>query len=104
MRLFTPAGDVAGDTARGDLGLAKVNYTRRGRHGSAWLRPGFHLRHAGGSHLVGTLYPELAWEGVSHDPEIPEFELRPPDFEALCGAAQLASTEPSPRSSFLHDR
>lgn len=72
---------------KGTLSFKRVNYTRRGRYGSAWLRPGFHMRQPEGTHLIGTLLPEPSWEGVQHDPAMPEFELRPPEFAALSGHA-----------------
>jgi hypothetical protein len=81
--LLAPNGADIADTASGSLTFRKINYTRRGRYGTAWLRPGFRLRHPGGDHLVGTLLPEPPWEGVGHDPAMPEFELRRPEFAAL---------------------
>lgn len=83
LRLLTPNGDRIADTTAGSLLFTRVNYTRRGRYGSAWLRPGWQMRHPGGEHLIGTLMPELAWENAAHDRRIPEFELMPPPFEQL---------------------
>jgi hypothetical protein len=86
IRLIALNGECVADTMRGNLTFTKVSYTRRGRHGASWIRPGFAMRHPGGDHLVGTLLPEDVWaegEAKGHDPRMPEFELRRPDFEAL---------------------
>lgn len=99
MRLLAPNGAALADTWSGTLSITKINYTRRGRHGSAWLRPGFHVRHRGGDHLVGTLFPELPWDGVAHDPRMPEFELRPPEFSALCEAHKMLAHHDFERGS-----
>ena len=83
IRLLRPNGAPVADTASRTLSLVRVTYTRRGRHGAAWTRPGWRMRHSGGDHLVGTLLPEQGWDGVPHDPRTPEFELRPPQFALL---------------------
>lgn len=53
--------------------------------------PGYRLFHPGGTHLVGTLYPQLSWDGVAHDPSRPDFELTIPDHEAI--ASRLVTPE-----------
>lgn len=86
LRLLAPNGAPVADTANGTLRVARTNYTRRGRHGSAWSRPGFRLHHPHGTCLVGTLLPQLPWDDVTHDPSMPDFELTIPDHEALAQA------------------
>lgn len=83
VRLLAPNGAPVADTANGTLRITRTNYTRRGRHGSAWSRPGFRLHHPHGTCLVGTLLPQLPWDDVGHDPAMPDFELSIPDHEAL---------------------
>lgn len=83
MRLVSPSGAVLATTANASLRVERVNYTRAGRHGRGWLRPGYRLAYPGGTHLVGTLFPQLPWDGVPHDPSRPDFELSIPDHEAI---------------------
>jgi hypothetical protein len=83
IRLLRPNKVPVADTASRTLSFVRVTYTRRGRHGSAWTRPGWRMLHPGGDHLVGTLLPEPPWEGAPHDPRTPEFELRAPELALL---------------------
>lgn len=85
LQLLAPSGDRLASTSSGTLLFMRVNYTRPAysRRGSARLRPGWLMRHPGGEHLVGTLFPELPWEGLAHDPRLPEFELLQPQFKLL---------------------
>lgn len=92
LRLVTPAGEEAGATSRGTLSIDKTNYVRAARY-ARYLRPGFHLRHAKGDHLVGALWPEDSWEQpMACDPRRVEFELDRAEWEALCEAFAAQKT------------
>ncbi|MDQ3032949.1 MAG: hypothetical protein M3Y87_11065 [Myxococcota bacterium] len=84
-RIVSPEGSTCGDTSDGSLEITRINYTlpRPASAGGPSVRPGFQLRHLSGDHLVGTLFPDSAWETAGHDARLPEFELRRDDFAAL---------------------